>query len=53
MEDWHSTVTIRLKDSKPVYGDKFIILPPKLLSLLKGKGDKGEITIYKHDLVYK
>lgn len=49
----HDTIIIRLKSGVPTYRRKEVILPEGQYAILKGRGENGEISIYKHTLKYK
>jgi hypothetical protein len=50
---FYVTIEIKSIGGKPMYKRKQVVLPAKVWAKLKGKGEGAEISIYKHDLVYK
>lgn len=47
------TVTIQLKEGKPMYHRREVLLPERSLRLLRGQGEGGSVLIRKTNLEYK
>ena len=50
---YYVSIEIKLIGGKAMYRRKEVVLPQKVFSKLKGKGEGSEITIYKRNLEYK